>query len=64
MTPMTIDAAALSFDEADRGSIEVGKVGDVAILSDDLLGCPDDRIRHITSAVTIVGGRVVMTADK
>ena len=61
---MTIDAAALSFDEAERGSIEVGKVGDVAILSDDLLGCPDDRIRHITSAVTIVGGRVVMTADK
>jgi predicted amidohydrolase YtcJ len=56
---MTIDAAAMSFDEANRGSIEVGKLGDVAILSDDLLACPEDRIRHIRSDVTIVGGSVV-----
>ncbi|BCS32174.1 amidohydrolase [Luteitalea sp. TBR-22] len=56
---MTIDAAALSFDEANRGSIEVGKLGDLAILSDDLLTCPADRIRHIKADVTIVGGQVV-----
>jgi predicted amidohydrolase YtcJ len=49
----------MSFDEANRGSIEVGKLGDVAILSDDLLACPEDRIRHIRSDVTIVGGSVV-----
>lgn len=56
---MTIDAAAMSFDEANRGSLEVGKLGDVAILSDDLLECPADRIRHIRSDVTVVGGQVM-----
>ncbi len=28
-----------------RASIEVGKLGDLAILSDDLLTCPEDRIK-------------------
>ncbi len=56
---MTIDAAALSFDEADRGSIEVGKLGDLVILSDDLLTVPEARLRTITADMTIVGGVVV-----
>jgi predicted amidohydrolase YtcJ len=55
---MTIDAAAMTFDEANRGSIEVGKLADLAILSEDLLTVPDDRIRTITADVTIVGGVV------
>ena len=59
---MTRDAARLSFDEARTGSIEVGKLGDLAILSDDLLTCPEDRIRSIAVDVTIVGGRVVHDA--
>jgi predicted amidohydrolase YtcJ len=61
---MTIDAAALSFDERDRGSIEVGKLGDLAILSDDLLTCPADRLRHIEADITIVGGLVVHQGGK
>ena len=56
---MTLGAARLSFDEDHTGSIEVGKLGDLAILSGDLLGCPDQRIRELTAEVTIVGGRVV-----
>lgn len=56
---MTIDAAALSFDEQTRGSIEPGKLADLAILSDHLLTVPAERIRHITADVTIVGGAVV-----
>ena len=55
---MTIDAAALSFDEGNRGSIEVGKYADLAVLSDDLLTCPEDRIRKIEADITIVGGVV------
>ncbi len=56
---MTIDAAALSFDEGDRGSIEVGKLADLAILSDDPLTCAADRLPRIEADVTIVGGVVV-----
>jgi predicted amidohydrolase YtcJ len=55
----TIDAAKLSFDEKRKGSIEVGKFGDLAILSDDYLTCDEDRIIGIRSLVTIVGGKVV-----
>ncbi len=56
---MTIDAAYLSFDEKKKGSIEVGKLGDVAILSDHLLTCDAERIKDIRAVVTVVGGRVV-----
>ena len=56
---MTRDAARLSFDQTRTGSIEVGKLGDLAILSDDLLTCPEDRIKSITVDVTLVGGQVV-----
>jgi predicted amidohydrolase YtcJ len=56
---MTRDAAWFSFDEANRGSIEVGKLGDLVILSDDLLTCPPERIRHIRPDATVLGGKVV-----
>jgi predicted amidohydrolase YtcJ len=55
----TVDAARLSFDETRKGSIEVGKLGDLAILSDDYLTCPEDRIPAIRSVATVVGGKVV-----
>jgi predicted amidohydrolase YtcJ len=61
---MTREAAHLSFDEARTGSIEVGKLGDLVVLSDDLLTCPEDRIRAIRADVTVVGGRVVHEAGK
>lgn len=60
----TIDAAWLSFDETKRGSIEVGKCGDLAILTDDYLTVPGDRIKDIRSLVTIVGGKVVYEAPR
>ena len=56
---MTRNAARLSFDQRRTGAIEVGKLGDLAILSADLLTCPEDAIRSITADLTIVGGRVV-----
>lgn len=55
---MTIEAAALSFHERERGSIEVGKLADLAILSADLLTVPAERMPEITADVTIVGGVV------
>jgi predicted amidohydrolase YtcJ len=55
---MTIEAARLSFDEARKGSIEVGKLADLTMLSDPILTVPDTKIRAITSEITIVGGRI------
>ena len=56
---MTINAAYLTFDESRKGSIEVGKLGDLAILSDDLLTVPAERIKDVVPEATIVGGRVI-----
>lgn len=60
---MTIDAARFSFDETRKGSIEVGKLGDLVVLSEDLLTCPPDRIRDIKALVTVVGGVIVHESD-
>jgi predicted amidohydrolase YtcJ len=44
--------------EDDLGSIEVGNHADLAVLDRDYFTVPDEDIRRITSALTIVGGRV------
>jgi len=58
----TIGSAWLTFDEARKGSIEVGKLADLAVLNADYLTVPDDQIPKIESLLTIVGGRVVYAA--
>jgi predicted amidohydrolase YtcJ len=58
----TINPAYLSFDESRKGSIEVGKLGDFAILEEDLLSCAPERIRKIPVVATVVGGKVVYEA--
>ena len=56
---MTANAAWLSFEEGRKGSIEVGKLGDLVVLSEDLLTVRAERIKEITPVTTIIGGRVV-----
>ena len=53
------EGAYLSFEEDVKGTIEIGKYADLAILSEDLLTCPEDQIAGIRSVATITGGRVV-----
>ena len=58
----TIGNAWFTGDEDKLGSIEVGKLGDVAILSGDFLDparVPDDAIKHLSSVMTIIGGKIV-----
>ena len=58
----TINNAYAGFEESIKGSIETGKLADLAILSHDLLECPADQIRKIESHMTIVGGKIVYSA--
>ena len=55
----TAEGAWLSFEEEEKGTIEVGKFADFAVLSDDPLTCPEDTLREIEARMTVVGGRVV-----
>ncbi|MDQ3346725.1 MAG: amidohydrolase family protein, partial [Acidobacteriota bacterium] len=56
---MTVEAAYLSFDEGNRGSIEAGKLGDLVILSDDPLTCTPEQLRAVKADATVLGGKVV-----
>jgi predicted amidohydrolase YtcJ len=55
----TLDAAFAGFDEATRGSLEVGKYADVAVLSKDILSVPEDEIPSAQVTYTIVGGKIL-----
>ena len=55
----TLEGAYVTFEEDQKGSIEPGKLADLAVLSDDPMTCLEDRIRDITAEMTIVGGRIV-----
>jgi predicted amidohydrolase YtcJ len=54
----TLDAAYGAFQEDVKGSLEVGKLADVTVLSQDLLTVPEDRILDTEVVYTIVGGEV------
>jgi predicted amidohydrolase YtcJ len=55
----TLGSAWFSHDDDVRGSLEVGKLADLAVLSADYLTVPAENIGDIESLLTIVGGKVV-----
>jgi predicted amidohydrolase YtcJ len=59
----TLGSAWFSRDDQKRGSLEVGKLADLAVLSRDYMTVPVDQIGGIESVLTMVGGRVVYAAD-
>ena len=58
----TAGSAWFSFDEARRGTLEVGKLADFAILDQDYFRVPVERIGRTVSLMTVVGGKVVYAA--
>jgi hypothetical protein len=59
---VTLDAAWALGDEARRGHLAVGTLGDVTILSGDVLNATPDEIRAMTVIATIVGGVIEFCA--
>lgn len=55
----TSGSAWFAHDEARRGTLAVGKLADLAVLSKDYLSVPLDEIGHIHALLTLVGGRAV-----
>ncbi len=54
----TIDAAYAAFEEESKGSLEVGKLADMTVLSRDIMTVPEDEIPGTRVVYTILGGRV------
>ena len=59
LTLYTINNARVMGVEHERGSIEIGKLADLAVLSQDILAVPPDAIRDTKALLTVVGGKVV-----
>ena len=59
----TLGSAWFSHDDDVRGSLEIGKLADLAVLSRDYLTVPVEDIGAIVSLLTMVGGEVVHAAD-
>ncbi len=57
----TINAAYAGFDEDIKGSLTVGKLADITVLSKDILTIPEDQIPSTQVLYTIVGGKVQFT---
>jgi len=58
----TIGSAWFSFDENKRGSLEPGKLADLAVLTKDYMTVPVAEIGGIESLLTMVGGKIVYAA--
>jgi predicted amidohydrolase YtcJ len=62
----TVNNAYSAFEEASKGSLKVGKLADVTVLSKDILTIAEQEIPSARVEYTIVGGRVMYQreADK
>jgi predicted amidohydrolase YtcJ len=58
----TLNGAYAAFDEAIKGSVELGKLADMVVLAEDVSRVPVDRLRHVGIAMTVLGGEVVYSA--
>jgi hypothetical protein len=59
----TLNTAYAGFEEDIKGSLEVGKLADFVILSDNLLTMDADGIKDVEVLMTVVGGKVVFEAE-
>jgi predicted amidohydrolase YtcJ len=60
----TLGSAWFSFDDDTRGSLEAGKLADLAVLSQDYLTVPLAEIGNLESVLTLLGGETVYAAGE
>jgi predicted amidohydrolase YtcJ len=58
----TLTAAYAEFAEKEKGSLEPGKLADLAVLSQDIFQVPPDALPGTESVLTMVGGKIVYDA--
>ena len=60
---MTVNAAYGAFEENVKGSLEIGKLGDLVVLNYDPFQEAAHELGQIESAATVVGGQVMYQTD-
>ena len=55
----TINNAFAAFEEDIKGTLSLGKLADITVLTKDITTVPEDQILTAKVAYTIIGGKVV-----
>jgi predicted amidohydrolase YtcJ len=58
----TLNTAYANYEEGIKGSLEVGKLADLVVLSENLLTIDPDEIKDVRALLTVVDGTVVYDA--
>jgi len=53
--------AYAAFEEKDKGSIEVGKLADFTVLSQDIMKIPEPEVLKTHAVMTMVGGEIIFS---
>ncbi len=59
----TRNSAYAGFEEAQKGTIERGKLADLVVLSEDPFAVPVDALKDIRVDITVIGGEVAHPSD-
>jgi predicted amidohydrolase YtcJ len=59
----TQGSAWFTFDDDRRGTLQRGRLADLAVLDKDYLTVPADELGSLTSLLTMVGGKIVYAAE-
>ena len=61
---LTLSPAYAAFQEKERGSIEVGKLADLTVLSADIMQIPAPEILKTSVVMTIIGGEIAYSQPR
>ena len=62
MIAYTATTAFAEFEEQNKGTLTVGKVADLAVLSQDIFEIPVTELLQTKSVLTMVNGKIVYDA--
>jgi predicted amidohydrolase YtcJ len=54
----TTTASWVGFEETDKGTLEIGKLADIAVVAEDPFAIQAEKIRELKVEMTLVGGEV------
>ena len=54
----TTTASWVGFEENDKGTLEVGKLADIAVLAEDPFEIAPEKIKDLKVEMTLVGGEI------
>jgi predicted amidohydrolase YtcJ len=60
----TLTSAYAEFQEKEKGSLEPGKLADLAVLSQDIFTVPFSALPKTESVLTLVGGKIIYDAQE